>query len=166
MCNFCVQSWQFVKTLLLHTSHVLHTELSLHMSLCGCYIWWSSCHHMLYHLSSAFWLHECWVKCCPLILVIRGGKILKTYRRILPQYGENCSTQRKLNHFHCGRTSAIEEVGCLMTSWMVECWNKLKVLVEENRWITVTSIASKLGIIFWSAYSIFHDSRRYYKLVH
>jgi hypothetical protein len=76
--------------------------------------------------------------------VIRGGKILKTYRRILSQYGENCSTQRKVTHFHCGRTSAIEEVGCLMTSLMVECWNKLKVLVEENGWIT----ARKLGMIF------------------
>lgn len=133
------------QTLLLRTSHVLHTQPSLRISLCSCYVWWSSCSHILYHLSSAFGLHDCWAKCCHLIIVIITTMWRKRYyaKAGIPMGTALLCWENKC-HWWSGLSDDIINSRVL---------NKLKVLIQDNRWITVTSTANKFGIRFGTLYS-------------
>jgi len=85
--------------------------------------------------------------------------LIRDYRRMLAQYRENFA-QRKvykwLERLQSGRTSVTGEdySSCPATSQTVYSVEWVNTLVEEDRQVTVTTIADKLDIGCRSAYSI------------
>jgi hypothetical protein len=95
-------------------------------------------------------------------LLLEGAKPSKIHKRMLAQYKENFIVQRKVyqwvQRFQSGRTSNVGEdhFGHPTTSWTVGDVEWVNVLVQDDRWITVTYIANKLHISCVYAHFIIH----------
>jgi len=103
----------FCHTVLLWTSHILHTELRLGMSWSSHYVLWSLCNHSVNMLAL---LLDCTIveqHAVTWFLWWEGGEILQdSQTNVNTILRENCTTQRKVYQwvegFQNGRTSVLE----------------------------------------------------------
>jgi len=86
-------------------------------------------------------------------LFSEGVKPSKIHKRVEKIHGK---VYQWVWMFQNGRISILNEdhSGCLTTSWIADSVEWINALVQEDRQITVTDTADKLGISCGSVYSI------------
>jgi transposase len=99
-----------------------------------------------------------------------GIKPSEIHKRMLVQYGDKCTGQRKfyewVERFKNGRTTVTgeDQSGRPITSSSVTNVDCVNTLVQENRQITVSAVANVLDIKYGSTYSVLHDELKYRKV--
>jgi len=156
------------QTVLLWTSHVLHTEIGT---------LWDS-HHIQcslcnYSTNKSTPLADCtFIEKCALILFLwsKGLKPSKIHRRMLTQYRETvlckgmCTDRWKSSKV--AEQAPINEncSSCPITSQKMDNTELVNVLVQDDRRITAINTANKLNLSCQSAYSIIQKDLRYHKI--
>jgi hypothetical protein len=161
--EFACEILVICQTALLQTSHILHTELSLAMFRGSHYVQWSSCNHIV-NMSAP--LSDCTI--LEQHAIIWFSVVKDSYKNVSTIWRKLLCKGRCTNGW---KYSKVPEQALLMeTTWAIwphftnDSVEWVDALVHEDRQITVTDIANKLDISFWSSYSIIHEDLRFHRI--
>ena len=103
-------------------------------------------------------------------LMAEGIKPIEIFRRMTLVYGEKCFSQRSVydwvERFKKGRTSVedLDRSGRPASTVTLTNIKKVNALIESNRRIKISEIATELAVSYGSVFSIIHDNLKMNKV--